>query len=149
MIFPPELPDFHHFPATEALSSVFPGHNEKKNNKWCKHVDDSPGTEASRRIKIFPLSPLSPTTTRAVTGVERPGSFDMSDIAEATQRIQIATEFPMIRWSFEEKNASKPGADGTWSWMHSPSAKRRKCRGVVRSISSCDLFEMLVDDDVD
>jgi hypothetical protein len=140
MMFHSQLPELHHFPATEALYSVlFLDHDDEK-QAICKVLD--PTTRNTR--KIFPLSSVCSSSAGAAARVKRPRSFDISDIKEAALNIERSLEFPLINWSFEEeKHHDSAVYDGKW-WMHSPSsaAKRRKCRGVVRSISTCDLSEM-------
>lgn len=65
--------------------------------------------------------------------------FDMGDLSAATELVDCENsfDFPRIQWVFDKKL----GAGNVTT--HSSLAKRRKSRGLVRSMSSSDLSEML------
>jgi hypothetical protein len=62
-------------------------------------------------------------------------SFDMSDFAKASQQVEESIAFPTIEWP--DIDDSEEDNEPTFE----PTAKRR-CRGLVRSKNSCNLFEL-------
>lgn len=127
----------YQFPATEALPSIS---ENREGAIFC---------EATRTTKLTSIN------YAAVANVhKRPHGFDMSNVYTAMERIERETiDFPLLQWPSEDDLDSsfhhhEDDSDRRYynkrmgEPMEDPMSKRH-CRGLLRSLSSADLSEMV------
>ena len=115
-------------PATDALLFSMQCCEDQRNGKMEMGSDTNEDT-------IFSLSQACSAPTQ--DSKPRLG-FDLGDLSAATELVacEDSFDFPRLQWVFDKKLC---GGNVT---THASLAKRRKCRGLVRSMSSSDLSEM-------
>jgi len=136
IMFDQEPPSSLHLPATAALSFSLQSSESNKIGKM--DTRNIMMMSPSHDQTIFSLAESYDVCSTLTVELKPPHTFELDGISKSTKCIEYSLDFPLIQWDFEEKTDVR-----NLLTTHSSLAKRRKCRGLVRSMSSSDLSVLI------
>ncbi len=142
MMFHQQSPHDYPLPATEALALSLRCLDARESGKTTDNTRNknvlAPSHHHHARFYDSRLAESCDFGSSPMIGVQLPPNFALEEISKATRLIEDSLDFPVVQWAFEDRAYYVRNMT-----THSSLAKRRRSRGLVRSMSSSDLSEMI------